>query len=229
MREVSLGFFQFFNNPLGMSVSRINDNGIRPCIHQSPHALQSVIRHSHSGSNAQTTFAILARHRFILCLGNILIGNQTYQFVVFIYYRQLLDSMFLQNLRNSLHIRRRIGSNDVLLSHYLIDTLIHIFLKTKVTIGNNAYQISFIIYHRNTTNLVFSHQSQRISYRRTSLDSHRVINHTVFGTLHNSYLTCLLLNGHILMNNSDTTFAGNGNSHLRFGNRIHGSSYKRDF
>ena len=99
----------------------------------------------------------------------------TVQFVVFIYYRQLLDSMFLQNLRNSLHIRRRIGSNDVLLSHYLIDTLIHIFLKTKVTIGNNAYQISFIIYHRNTTNLVFSHQSQRISYRRTSLDSHRVI------------------------------------------------------
>lgn len=212
-----------------MSVSCINDNGICPCIHQSPHAVQSIIRHSHSGSNAQTSFAILARHRFILGLGNILIGNQAYQFIVFIYYRQLLYSMFLQNLRNSLHICSRIGSNDVLFSHHLVDTLIHIFLKTKVTIGNNTNQISFIIYHRNTTDLVFSHQSQCISYRRTSLDSHRVINHTVFSPLHNSYLTCLLLNGHILMNNSDTTFAGNGNSHLRFGNRIHGSSYKRDF
>ena len=30
MREVSLGFFQFFNNPLGMSVSRINDNASAP-------------------------------------------------------------------------------------------------------------------------------------------------------------------------------------------------------
>ena len=212
-----------------MTVSRINDNGVCPCIHQSLHTIQSIIRHSHSGSNAQTPFAIFASHRFVLCFSNILIGNQTHQFVVFIYYRQLLDSMFLQNLGNSLHIRRRIGSNDVLLSHYLIDALIHIFLKTKVTVSNNTHQISFIIYHRNTTDFVFSHQSQRISYRRTSLDCHRIINHTIFGTLHNSYLTCLLLNRHILMNNSDTALASNGNSHFCFGNRIHSSSYKRDF
>ena len=211
-----------------MSVSRINDNGIRPCIHQSPHALQSVIRHSHSGSNAQTTFAILARHRFILCLGNILIGNQSDELAVGIDYGQLLDFVAQQNVGRTLQVGV-VSGHQPLLGHHLVDTLIHIFLKTKVTIGNNTYQISFIIYHRNTTNLVFSHQSQRISHRRTSLDSYRVINHTVFGTLHNSYLTCLLLNGHILMNNSDTTFTGNGNSHLRFGNRIHGSSYKRDF
>ena len=42
-------------------------------------------------------------------------------------------------------------------------------------------------------------------------------------------LITLLFNGHIFVNDANTAFPRNGNRHAGFGNRIHGSSYKRDF
>jgi len=137
--------------------------------------------------------------------------------------------MFLQDLGSSFQVGCLIGSNDVTFRHHLINTLVMVFLKTKVAVGNNSHQMSFIIYYRNTANLILGHQAQCIGYRRSSLDSHRIINHTIFGTLYNSNLTSLFLNRHILMDNTDTTFTSNGNGHFRFGNSVHSSCYKRDF
>ena len=50
-----------------------------------------------------------------------------------------------------------------------------------------------------------------------------------FGTLHDSYLTSLFLDRHILVDNTNTPFASNRDGHFRFCNCIHSSSYERNF
>ena len=212
-----------------MSVGSINNDSIRTGIHQSLHTIQCIGSHTYTGSYAQTAFGILASHRFILCFCNIFIGNKTYQFTVLIYHRQFFNLMFLQNLRSSLHVSGLVGSHNVLLRHYLINTFVHILLKTKVTVRHNTYQISFIVYYRDTADSIFRHQRKCISHSRSSLDSYGIINHTVFRTFHYSYLTCLFFNRHVFVNHTDPPFTGNGNGHFRFRNRIHSGSHKGNF
>ena len=136
--------------------------------------------------------------------------------------------MVLQNLRSCFQIGRLIGGNQIFFCHYLVDTFIHVTLETKVTIRYNTDQISIVIHYRNAADLVFGHQGESITYGRPLLNSDRIVNHTVLGTLHCSHLLSLFLNGHILMDHANSPFARNGNSHLGFGNRVHGGSYKRN-
>ena len=224
-----LGLFQFFNDIHGVTMSRVDDNGIGTCLYQRLHTVQGVDRHADTGSHTQTALGVLAGHRFVLGLGYVLISNQTDQLVVLVYHRQLLDLVLLQNLCGSLQVGCLVGRHNVLLCHHLVDALAEVFLETQVTIGHDAYQMAFIVHYRDTTDLVFGHQGQRVRNRRASFDGHGVVNHTVFGTLYDGYLTGLLLDGHVLVNDTDATFTGNGNGHLRFCNRIHCSRYKRNF
>ena len=210
-------------------MSRINYDSIRSRIYQSLHTVEGISRNTHSGSYTQTTFRILASHRFVFGFRDILIGNQTNEFTVFIHNRQFLNSMLLQDLRNSFHVRSRICSDNIFFCHHFVDMLAHISNETKVPVSNNSYQIFLIVHYRNTTNSVFCHQCQCISHGRTSLNGYRIINHTIFSTFHNGNLTCLFFDGHILMNNTDTTFTCNGNCHLRFSNRVHSGRYERNF
>ena len=212
-----------------MSVSRVDDNRISTGIHQSLHTVESISRYTYTSGDTQTTFRVFTSHRFILSFRYIFISNEAYQLTFLIYNRQLLNSVFLQDLRNSLHISGRISSDNIFFCHHFVDMLIHISYETKVTVCYNSHQISLIIHYRYTTNSVFRHQCQCIAYSRTSLNGYRIINHTVFSTLHDGYLTCLFFDRHILMDNTDTAFTCNGNCHFRFGNRIHSGRYKRNF
>ena len=213
-----------------MSVSCIDHDSIRTGIYQCLHAIQRIGSNAHTCSYTQTTFGILTSHRFIFCLCYIFISNKTDQFPIHSDNRQFLDLMFLKNLCCRLQICRLIGSHQSFFgSHNQINMFGHVSFETQISVGNDTYQITFIIHHRNTADFIFSHNSQSIANSRTSLNSNRIVNHTIFSTLYNGNLSCLLLNRHILVNHTDTTFTGNGNSHFRFGNRIHGSRHKRNF
>ena len=212
-----------------MSVSCINYNGICTSVHQSFHTVECISSYSHTGSYTQTTFRIFASHWFIFCFCDIFISNQTYQLSILIYNRKFFNFIFLQNLGSSFHVCTRLCCYNVFLCHHLINTLIQILFKAQVTVCNNTDQIILIIYYRNTSDFVFSHQIECIFHYRTPLNGHRIINHSVFCTLHNCYLTSLLLDRHVLVNYSDTSFTSNGNGHLCFGNCIHRCSYKRNF
>ena len=137
--------------------------------------------------------------------------------------------MLLKNLSCRFQIGRLSSSNQIIFGHYIIDMFIHVSFETQITVCHNPDQIFLIIYNRNTTNLILCHQSQSITNGRASLYRHRIINHSVLGTLYNSYLTCLFFNRHIFVYHADTSFPCNGNSHFRFGHRIHSCGHKRDF
>ena len=211
-------------------MSRINHNCIRTGIYQCLHTIQRIGSHTYTGSYTQTTFGIFTSHRFIFCFCNIFISNKTDQLSVHSDNRKFLDLMFLKNLCSRFQISRLVCSyQSFFRSHDKINMFSHVSFETQISVSNNTHQITFIIYHRDTTDFIFRHDVQCILNSRTSFNRYRVINHTIFGTLYDSNLSCLFFDRHIFVNHTDTTFTSNGNRHFRFGNRIHGSRHKRNF
>ena len=211
-----------------MSVSCIDNDSVGTGINQCLHALQCIGSYTYSGSYAQATLFVLASHRFIFSFSDIFISDKTYQLTFFVYYRKFLNLVLLKNLRCSLHICTRSGSYDIVFSHDFVNTLCHVSFKTQVTVCNDTDQIFLVVYYRNTTDFIFGHDIKSIFHSRTSLNSHRIVNHTVFGTLYNCYLTSLFFYRHVLMDYTDTAFACDSDSHLCLGNSVHSSSYKRN-
>jgi hypothetical protein len=106
-----------------------------------------------------------------------------------------------------------VSGNQVLAGHYLINLLVHVTLETKVTVGHDTNEMILVIHHWNTTDMIVVHHIQRILHCTATTDGDRVINHTILSTLHDSHLTSLLLDGHVLVDDTNTTFAGDSNRH----------------
>ena len=56
----------------------------------------------------------------------------------------------------------------------------------------------------------------------------RVCDDAVLGALHHVHLFCLLLNTHVLVNNTDAALSGHSDCHLMLCNRIHACAHHRD-
>ena len=118
--------------------------------------------------------------------------------------------------------------DEVLLRHDIIYQCIELSLETQVTISDDTHQSSFVIDHRNTSDMVFSHHGERIAHSASALDGHGVVDHAVFCTFHYRHLPCLFFDAHILVNHTYTTFARYGNCHRSLGNGVHCSSDERN-
>ena len=71
----------------------------------------------------------------------------------------------------------------------------------------------FLIYHGNAANMIVVHHIQSILDSATAANGNRIIDHTILSTLDDGYLTSLLLDRHILMDDTDTALTCNGNGH----------------
>ena len=208
-------------------MGRVDNNGVGTGIDESLHAVEGVEGDTYTGSYAQTTLTVLTSHGLILGLGDILIGNQTNQMVVFVHNRQLLNLVLLQNLCSSNQVGLLMGRYQVVFRHDLVNGTVETALKAQVTVGNDTYEVIAIIYHRDTTDMILRHDVECLSNCGAQRNRDRIIDHTVLSTFHDGDLTGLIVDRHILVNHTNTAFTGNGNSHLRLGNRIHSGRYER--
>ena len=140
---------------------------------------------------------------------------------------EFLDFVLLQNLGGSSQVCLLVGSHQIILSHHLINLLVQTALKTQVTVGDNTHKTILFVNDRNTTDMILSHDIECVLYGRTATDGNGIINHTILCSFDNSDLTGLILDRHILVDNTNTTFTGNSNSHPTFRNRIHSCRHKR--
>ena len=210
-----------------MSVSCINYDSVGTGVYQCLHTLQCVDSHTHTGSHTQSALGILACHWFVFGFSDVLVCNQAYEFVVFVDNGQFLDFVLLKNLSGSLKVAGLVGSHQIFLCHNLVDALVHIPFKTQIPVSHDANQMTFVVDHRNSSNLIFCHDAESVVHGRAPFDCHWVVNHTVFSTFHDCNLTSLLLDAHIFMNHTDAALACNGYSHLRLGHSVHRRCNKR--
>ena len=80
------------------------------------------------------------------------------------------------------------------------------------------------IYNRDSTDLILSHQSQCFTDRSIGTECNGIEYQPVLTAFYFSYLVCLLINGHILMENAQASFACQCYSELCFCNSVHGST-----
>ena len=119
--------------------------------------------------------------------------------------------------------------NQILARHHFVDAFIQTTLETQVSVGDNTHQMVLVINHRNASDVVILHNRKGILHRASASDGHRVIDHPILGTFYCGYVMRLFIDAHILMDDADTAFAGDGNSHRRFGDGVHCGCYKRNF
>ena len=223
IRECSLNLMKFFNHTLRVTMSSIDNQSINTSLDQSLCTLQGIDSNAYTSSNTQTSLSILASHWLVLSLSDVLVSNQTYQVVFAIYNRKLLNLVLLQNLSSSNKVGLLMSGNKVLACHNLVNILVQMAFEAKVTIGYDTYQVVFIVNNRNTTDVVIMHHIKSIFHCATSTDSNRIVDHTILGTLYDSYLMSLFLNRHVLVDDTDTTFACDSYRHRSLSNSIHRS------
>ena len=209
-------------------MSRIDDDGIGTSVYQCLHTIECIGSHTDSSGYTQTTFLVLAGHGLILGLRDVLIGNQSDQMIFLIHYGQLLDLVLLQDLGSGSQVCLLVRGHEVILRHNLLHRTIQTTLKAQVTVCHDTYEMIAVIDDRNTTDMILRHDVEGLSHRRSLRDGDRIIDHTILCTFHDSHLTGLIINRHILVDHTDTSFTGNGDSHLRLCDGIHGSCHKRD-
>jgi len=210
-------------------MSRINDDGVHTGFHQRGNPLHGVVGYAHARSNAESAFAVLACGRFVFCLGNVLIGDQSDQVAFAIHHRQFFYLVTLQYFSRFFQVSRLLGRNQVFPGHDIVDQFIHVLLKAQVTVGDDAQEFVGLVHYRYATDVIFGHEVEALANSRSHLDGHRVVDHAVFCALHNLHLLGLFCDGHVLMNHADASFPGNGDGHLRLRHRIHGGRHEGNF
>jgi len=101
-------------------------------------------------------------------------------------------------------------------------------LEAEVTVSDDTHEVVFLINHRNATDMIVVHHIQSILDGASATNGDRVIDHTILSALDDGHLTCLLLNRHILMDDTDSTLPRDGNGHRRLGHRVHSGRDERN-
>ncbi len=133
--------------------------------------------------------------------------------------------MLLQDFRGIFEIGGLMGSNKIFLRHHIPDLLLHRLLEAEITVGDYTHQTIVAIHHRNSSYLELRHHGQCVCHFFIRRNTDRIQNHTILRTFYCPYLLGLLCNTHILMDHTNASFPGDGNSHRGLGNRIHGSRH----
>ena len=145
-------------------MSRIDHNGIDTSVHQCLHTIQGIKGDTDTCSHTQTSFFILAGHRLILCLCDILIGDKANQTVVLIHYGQFLNFVLLQDLGSSRQVGLLMSSHKMILRHDFIDRTIQTTLEAQVTVSDDTHQMTLIVHHRDTSDMILRHNVESLCY-----------------------------------------------------------------
>ena len=152
--EHLLSLDEFLDHRLRMTMGRVDDDGISAGIDKSLHTVEGIGCHTHTSCHTQTSFLVLAGHRLILGLGDILIGDKSDETVILVNNGQFLNLILLQNLCCCHQVSLLMGCHEMVFRHNLLHRTIQTALETKVTVGDDAYEVLLIIDHGDTADMI---------------------------------------------------------------------------
>ena len=204
----------------------VDDDGVGAGVDQCLHAVEGVGGDAHSGGHAQAALLVLAGHGLVLGLGDVLIGDEPHQVVVLVHHGQLLNLVLLQNLGSVHQVRLLVRGDEVLLRHHLLYGAVQAALKAQVAVGDDAHEALLVVDHGYASDVVFGHDVKSLCHGAAAGNGDGVVDHAVLSTLDDGHLACLLVDGHVLVDDADASLAGDGNGHLALGDGVHGSRHK---
>ena len=160
--EMLLDSLQRADDTLAVAVGRVDDDGIYARVDQCLCTLQRVGGHAHACGHAQAALGVLASHRLVLGLGDILIGDEADEVVVLIDHRELLDLVLLEDGGSGLEVRLLMRGDEVLGRHDLRHLLVEVGLEAQVAVGDDTDEVALVIDDRDAADMVVVHHLQRV-------------------------------------------------------------------
>ena len=159
--------------------------------------------------------ALLAHH--------VLVGDESHELVVLVHYGELLDAVLEQRIFDL--FGRELGvlqRYEALGGHHVRDLDGIVLLEAEVTVGDDAHEGVVFSDYGDTAYLELAHHGEGVTDGLVGCDGGRVGDHAVLSTLDVADLVGLLGDGHVLVDDADTSLPGDGYGHRRLGDRIHG-------
>ena len=178
-------------------------------------------------SHLQAAVRVFVRIWVFSHLFDITDGDETFQMAVIVHERQFFDAVRLQDAFRFFHGGMFRSSDQTFRSHDVADRTGQIRLETHITVRNDADQFA-ILCDRHTGNMVFVHQFVRIRQGVVRSEVDRIHDDAVFRTLDQLHFSGLLINAHILVNDTDAALARHGDRHFCFSDGIHAGAHDRN-
>jgi hypothetical protein len=154
-------------------------------------------------------------------LADILEGDQTPQPPLLVDDRKLLDPMVLQDLLRLVERRSHRGGDQVLRGHHLRYRLFGIWIEAEVSVGDDPLQHPLAVDDRHAADGVFAHERESIADGGVEAEGDRIEDHPALRSFDAAHLFGLALGGHVLVDDSDSPFARQGDRHRGLRHRIH--------
>ena len=209
-----------------MAVRGVEHQYVRLSLQQSAGSVKHVGSNSNRSAAEESVACVARGVRVLYALLDILDRDKSLEETVLVNQRELLDLVLSEDLLSLLEISADRSGNEVILCHYLADLLVVIGDEAEVAVSEDTDQLA-VLNDRNTGDLVLAHQSVRVKYAVLRGEEERVNDNAVFRTLYLVHLVDLLLDGHVLVDNTDTAFSGNRDSHAALCYGIHRGSHDR--
>jgi hypothetical protein len=174
-----------------MAVSGIDHENVDPRPPQGRDSLLTLGSNPNRRADAQAAHLVLARERMTRRLVHVLNRNQAAQPVMVIDQRQLLNSMFLEQVLGVLKANAGSRRNEPR-RHHLAHRTLESALETQVAIGQDSDQ-PFVTHHGQARNPIALHHRQRISNLLLRMDRDGIGNHAAL-----EFLNCRNLGGLLL-------------------------------
>ena len=226
--EGSFHFLDGAQHVCRMPVRGVEDEDISSALQKLLGTIDGVAGHTDGGGNAQTAAIVLAGIGIFLHFVDVLHGDKAAQMFVLVDNQQLFDTVLVQMTLGFLKRNAHGHRDEILAGHDVAHADgISILNKADIPVGDNALQ-GTVVHNRKTGNPEIMHQGKGFTDRAFGANGHGVKNHAAFAFLDTLDLESLLGDGHILMDNTDTTHAGHGNGHGGLGHRIHSRREQRN-
>ena len=112
--------------------------------------------------------------------------------------------------------------------HHILHRNGKVLLEADVPVGHDSHQAAGSVRDGDTADVVLLHQPQGVFDRLVLADGHRIQDHSVLGTLHLAHLGSLGGDAHVLVNDADSAFTGQGDGHRGLRHGIHSGRYNGD-
>ena len=140
---------------------------------------------------------------------------------------QLLNLVAAEDLTGLLE-GGALGSGDqVVLGHHVVNELRHVGLKLHITVGDDTNELA-VVADGHTGDAVLRHQLVCLSQGVAWAEEEGVGDNAVLTALDHVHLLGLSADGHILVDDTQTAFPGQGDGHPGLGDRVHGGAHHRD-
>ena len=205
----------------------VKDDCVSSGINQHADPLYGVRLDAGCSGDHEAALAVLGGDWIVLDLHEVLIGDQADQLAVSVYHGKFLDLASLEDLGCLRESDSLGGGHNVLGGHDVAHWLCHVLLEPEVPVRYDSDQESIAVHHGDSSDMMLAHHCKCFADSSIRTDSDWIVDHAVLSPLDPADLFALLLDRHVLMDNTDSTGPCHGNSQVSLSHSVHCGRHDR--